>query len=241
MRSRKKLDFILQHPAIYSEIFDPPSQPYLCDSFFFSFWACLREPTVPKTLAESLARVNQVYVTGPASRSTQWSPLWDEPTAMDRLADPDTYKTINNTPACFNIDVESLAFITADAPSPSGTLPNIFSFSNKKPISWKFLFFWAFPKCGVLCGLHMENSDNALITLFPGDLVLSWPENTAQKTKTAFSTSLKKAMQSGLQLRLKGERLSGYSVILTMDIEALTLMKDVCETAGHSTHFICLN
>ena len=87
----------------------------------------------------------------------------------------------------------------------------------------------------------MDNSDNALLTLFPGDLVLSWPDNTPQKTKTAFSSSLKKALQSGLQLRLKGERLSGYSVILTMDIEAVTLMKDVCESAGHSTHFICFN
>ena len=87
----------------------------------------------------------------------------------------------------------------------------------------------------------MENSANALLTLFPGDLVQSWPENTPQKTKTAFSSSLKKAMQSGMQLRLKGERLSGYSVILTVDLEALTLMKDVCEVAGHSTHFICFN
>jgi len=46
-------------------------------------------------------------------------------------------------------------------------------------------------------------------------------------------------MQSGMQLRLKGERLSGYSVPLTMDLEVLTLLKDVCTTAGHSTPFIC--
>ena len=86
----------------------------------------------------------------------------------------------------------------------------------------------------------MENSENALLSLSPSDLLLSWPEDTPQKTKTAFQNSLKKAMTGGLQIKLKGERLSGYSVILTIEIEALTLLKDVCKTAGHSTHFFYL-
>jgi len=67
-------------------------------------------------------------VTGPASRSTQWSPLWDEPTSLDRIADPETYKTVNNNPACFHIDIESIAFATADAPSSNCTQSKAFLF-----------------------------------------------------------------------------------------------------------------
>jgi len=141
MRSRKKLDLFSQQPAIYHNFLTLPPNPIYVTVFLF--WACLCEPSAPKSLAECLARVNQVYTTGPASRSTQWSPLWDEPTQMDRLADPDTYKTINNNPACFNIDVESIAFATADAPGPNGT-PHT-AFLSKIKFSALFCLFERFP------------------------------------------------------------------------------------------------
>jgi len=85
----------------------------------------------------------------------------------------------------------------------------------------------------------MENAENAVLSLLPEDLMFVWPEGAPQKAKTAFTTSLKKAMAAGLQLKMKGERLNGFSTLLTLDIEVLALLRDVCKTAGHSTHSFC--
>ena len=83
----------------------------------------------------------------------------------------------------------------------------------------------------------MENPKNALVSLLPEDLLFVWPDGTPQKTMTAFSTSLKKAMAAGLSLKMKGERINGFGALLTFDVEVVTLLRDVVKTAGHSTPF----
>ena len=82
----------------------------------------LREPSVPKTLADSLSRVNKVYTTGPTTRLPQRSLLWDEPTILDKSAETKLYEKPNIQPACMHVDIESIAFVAADAPSSNSTL-----------------------------------------------------------------------------------------------------------------------
>ena len=106
-----------------------------------------------------------------------------------------------------------------------------------------FCSFWAVPKVGTICGLQLEKPQNALISLLPEDLLFVWPEGTQQKAKSACPTSLKKKkrlfLTAGLEIKKKGERLNGFSALLTLDIAVITLLRDVCRMTGHSTQFFC--
>ena len=88
------------------------------------------------------------------------------------------------------------------------------------------------------CGIVVENAQNAVMPLsVETDLVFSWQPTTSPAQKDLFTKAINAAIAAGLKVSLKTERLNGYSLPLTMDMEVITLLHELALKAGHRNTF----
>ena len=87
----------------------------------------------------------------------------------------------------------------------------------------------------------MNNPKSAVLPLsWEDDLVVSWGDDVTPQQKGAFTKALNTAKDAGLKLSLKSERLNGYSLPMTMDLELIWLLQSLAVKGGHCNFFISL-
>ena len=91
-----------------------------------------------------------------------------------------------------------------------------------------------------ICGAVVNNPKSAVLPLdWNDDLLLSWGPDTTPAQKGALTKALNLAKDVGLTLSIKSERLSGYSLPITMDLELVYLLQTLAVKAGHGNSFLC--
>ena len=85
----------------------------------------------------------------------------------------------------------------------------------------------------MLCGLQVVNGAAAVVNLMDEDLIFSWDASTTKAQKNAFTRAFTAAKKAGLQVSMKSERLSGFSMPVVLDIDVVHLLRDVTISGGH--------
>ena len=85
----------------------------------------------------------------------------------------------------------------------------------------------------MLCGLQVMNGAAAVVNLTDEDLLFSWDASTTKAQKNAFTRAFTAAKKAGLQVSMKSERLSGFSMPIVIDIDVVHLLRDVTTSGGH--------
>ena len=91
------------------------------------------------------------------------------------------------------------------------------------------------------CGLVLENAQNAVMPLTQDDVIFAWPETVTQEQKAIWSDALEAAKNAGMTMSLKAERLNGYSMPITLDMEILALARDLSLKNGHRNFIYLLD
>ena len=84
-----------------------------------------------------------------------------------------------------------------------------------------------------MTGVQIANENSAVINLKVADLLFSWKDDATKKQKDAFQNALAKATKAGLQMALKLDRLSGFSLPIVMDLDVISLLSDISFQGGH--------
>ena len=85
----------------------------------------------------------------------------------------------------------------------------------------------------MLCGLQVLNGEAAVVNLTDEDLIFSWDASTTKAQKSAFTRAFTTAKKAGLQISMKSERLSGFSMPIVLDLDVVHLLRDVTIAGGH--------
>ena len=85
----------------------------------------------------------------------------------------------------------------------------------------------------MLCGLQVVNGAAAVMSLTEEDILFSWEDSTTPAQKSAFTGAFKAAKKAGLQVSMKSERLSGFSMPVVLDLDVVHLLRDVTISGGH--------